>query len=91
MDKPSGKDVAQDLIDMVNVISGNSQEEQDFIDTILRSHRTLQQSTCGLLLKVFKGWADMKEVGFYDLRNEATVTIAEKITKAVADDYLPLV
>ena len=91
MDKPSGKDVAQDLIDMVNVISGNSQEEQDFIDTILRSHRTLQQSTCGLFLKVFKGWADMKEVGFYDLRNEATVTIAEKITKAVADDYLPLV
>lgn len=91
MNKPTGKQVAEDLLDMMNSLGGNEKEQQAFVDTILNSHRTLQQSTCGLLVKVFDGWATMKADGYYDLRNEATVKLAERVSKAVEGEYLPLI
>ena len=90
MDKPTGKQVAEDLLDMLNVLSG-TEEQQAFVDTILNSHRTLQQSACGAFLKVFEGWAEMKRNGYYDLRNEATVSTAEKVSAAVEDAHLPMI
>ena len=90
MTSKSGEQIALDLIDMVNRM-GSAEEEQKFVDTILNSHRTLQQSTAGLFLKMFAGWAEVRKVGHYDLRNEATVNIATKITEAVEDTTLPFI
>lgn len=90
MERRGGKQIAQDLLDMVNVMN-NDKEVQAFVDEILNSHRTLQQSAAGLMLKTFAGWAEMKDNGYYDLRNEATVKVGKTITDATEDYYIPYV
>ena len=57
-----------------------------------RTHRTLQQKACALMVKTFEAWAADK--GGHDLRNEATVKLAKKFVEATGDKYdryLPLI
>ena len=48
---------------------------------VLRTHRTLQQSSMSLFLGLCQKWADADSDGIYDLRNEATVKLATAIMK----------
>jgi hypothetical protein len=65
----NGKEIANDLSRLVNTLSPNSPEVGEFIDEVLNDHRTLQQSTGGLVFKLIKGWADAYDAGNYDARN----------------------
>lgn len=85
-----GKKIASEFMTLVSSMN-NDAEEQAFVDEILNSHRTLQQSAAGVLLKLFAGWAALNDTGSYDMRNEATVKVAKRITDATEDHYLPYV
>jgi hypothetical protein len=88
-----GQEIAKALADGVNVM-GNRDFDEAFVEHLTcRTHRTLQQSVAGLFMKVFKAWAEIadKGEGHYDLRNEATVKMAQAIRDATKDHYLPLV
>ena len=88
--RKSGAELAQEFMQMVNLM-GNETEQQAFVDGVLNDHRTLQQSAAGVFLQVFAGWAEMKDTGYYDLRNEATVTLGKSITEAASGAHLPFV
>lgn len=89
-ERKGGKEIAQDFMDMINVM-GNDKEVGAFVDEVLNSHRTLQQSAAGAFLKVFAGWAEVHDSGYYDLRNEATVKVGKLVTEATENTYLPFV
>lgn len=57
-------------------------------------HRTIQQKIMGLFVKTIEKWAADKRSGSFDLRNEATVRLADKFVQATGDEYeryLPLI
>ena len=75
-----GREVAQALGKLVNIMGGNKAAEDGFIDELTnREHRTLQQSAGGLMFKTIKAWADQYEKDMYDGRNEFLVKICAKI------------
>ena len=73
--------LANDLLDFVNDFTS---DHDAFVETICRSHRTLQQSTMRLLVEVAKRMAKND----WDERNEQAVILAEVIAKA--SDCCPL-
>ena len=79
-----GKRIANEVIDFVN---GLSLSEDDFVRTIVSSHRTLQQSAMRLFVKTICALADND----YDERNEAAVMLAKKIKEIAADNPLPFI
>jgi len=42
-------------------------------------HRTLQQLMFGTMIECIKKWAEMGDRGWFDLRNEDTVKICQKL------------
>ena len=69
-------------------INGASQDAiNEFAKVVTDDHRTLQQSAFGLMLKCVEKWADDCENGYYDLRNEATVSESKKIVDNLADRF----
>ena len=74
------KDLANKILDGVNSYSYDSKE---FIETILRGHRTLQQSTFELFLQVIKAWSELPE-NYYDDRNAYTVEKSKEIMKLLS-------
>lgn len=67
----------------------NSENENKFIELMSQSHRTLQQSYTGFVLKWIKKMADSPH---YDGRNERSVMLCRKIMKAIDNEiYLPLI
>ena len=78
-----GKQLAQEVLDYVNTMSADHTE---FIDTIMDGHRTLQQSTFGLMLETINTWAEQER---YDLRNEATIEGSKRVKEL--EIYLPLI
>jgi hypothetical protein len=57
-----------------------------------RTHRTLQQSFMRYLWVLFQTWSNAKADGYYDLRNEATVELADKIVlEFEADAAFPFI
>lgn len=85
----SGKDVAIELSDFVN--SSYSTTEQEFVDTLLSEHKTLQQSVFRLFIKCVEGWAEMYDKGYFDARNEATCELSKQIVEVVKDKAIPLI
>jgi hypothetical protein len=81
MNKPTPQEAARALTDFLN--SSMDDDVDEFVATIMREHRTLQQQTMDLFLRMCKGWCEMYAKGFYDLRNEATVRDAVKIATAL--------
>ena len=75
-----GREVAKLLGDMVNVLGGNNAAEEGFIDELTnREHRTLQQSSFGLMLKVMEKWSKDYEKGMFDGRNEFALKKCKEI------------
>ena len=79
MTNSPNKELAEQLVNSVNCFSYDSKE---FVDTILRSHRTLQQGVFGLFLQVIEAWSKLDE-NSSDLRNEYTVKMSKEIMKAM--------
>ena len=68
-------------------------ESREFIEKMTYgTHRTLQQAFMRLMVAQLREWAKVKKGGNFDLRNEQTVTIAEKIVDTFDEDmYFPLI
>ena len=73
------KELAEQIVNSVNCFSYDSKE---FIETIMRSHRTLQQSVFGLFLQVIEAWSKLDE-NSSDLRNEYAVKMSKEIMKVM--------
>jgi len=79
-----GRQLAKDILNYVNAFGYDSEA---FADTIVRDHKTLQQSTMRLFIATIRKMAQV----IPDERNAQTVELAKKIAE-LADDYpLPLI
>jgi hypothetical protein len=74
-----GREVAQDLMKLLNMMGGNKAAEKALIEGITTDHRTLQQAAGGLVIKLIKEWSDQESKGYYDGRNEALVKFCSKL------------
>lgn len=83
-----GKDVAKLLLDFVN---GCGYDNAGFMQEICNSHRTLQQCVFGLMVDCMHKWAEYKEQGYFDLRNESTVKTCAKLEEVLKDVNLPFI
>jgi hypothetical protein len=84
------KETARMLSKMVNVMC-NQEAIDAFCDEVMRDHRTLQQSTFRVFLKLCGMWKQQGEKGWYDLRNEATIEGATKIVEATKNIAIPFI
>ncbi|OGR49689.1 MAG: hypothetical protein A2X37_10785 [Elusimicrobia bacterium GWA2_66_18] len=55
-------------------------------EMVHHAHRTLQQSFMRYIWVLLQAWAACKKQGCFDLRNEATVEMAEKIVNQFEND-----
>jgi len=86
-ERKSGKVMAEELAQFVNGASRS--EKEAFVNQMLREHRTLQQSTMALMMKLIEGWALTEN---YDGRNENTGLLSKKILLSLKEGYyLPLI
>lgn len=84
-----GKKMAMDFSDFVNSFST---DKEGFVEEINRTHRTLQQSMFRIIIDLIKMWSDMYENKRYDLRNEKTCELCNKIYKEFEKDlYVPFI
>lgn len=77
----AGSKAAEDLMKALNTMSYEKETIKGFVDTITRSHRTLQQSTMRSIFALMMQWAD----SHCDARNEATVKFCKNVKKMTAD------
>lgn len=78
------EEVAEKLEKFVNSFSFPAEEFADRITQ--RTHRTLQQSIMRIVIALLQRWSDNYEKGIYDLRNEDTCKLADKMIKGAGDD-----
>jgi hypothetical protein len=74
-------------------VCNGMKKPQEFTDMMTyRTHRTIQQVFMGLIVQQLRAWAKAKKEKNFDLRNEQTVTVAEKIVDTFDEDmYFPLI
>ena len=73
----NGDELAMLLLKFINNMAV---DDDEFVRGLTESHRTLQQSIMRIFIK-FVAAMSVKEEGFYDLRNEASVKLAREIMK----------
>lgn len=81
-------DAVHCLSDFVNDMT---RDEEQFLVSMAREHRTLQQSFTGLCFAWIKKCAEKAESGDFDLRNEYSVKKCKEIVEAVELLEPPLV
>jgi hypothetical protein len=88
--KEKGKKIATDITHIAN-----SSYEKDviegFVEQSRKEHRTLQESTMRVFVKLFEKWSEDYENGRYDLRNEATVRVSHKIYEEIKNEAFPFI
>lgn len=89
--KEEGARIVRELDNAVNRMDDNPFADGFVEQLTCRTHRTLQQNIAGLFLKCFEAWAKLGDEGCFDLRNEGTVKLAQKIREAAKDSCLPFV
>ena len=72
--------------DMLNGF-GN-EKVNDFVASLMKDHRTLQQCFMRLIVKIIEAWADAE---YFDDRNKATIELAKKLNVVIKDSYLPMI
>jgi hypothetical protein len=79
--RQEGEKIVKELDQAVNSMDDHAFAEGFVEQLTRRTHRTLQQNIARLFLKCFAAWAEIadKGEGHYDLRNEGTVKLAQKI------------
>ena len=76
--------LANDILDFVNDFSS---DHDTFVETICRGHRTLQQSTMRLFVRL----AERMAKNDWDERNKQAVILAEMIAQVSEHCSLPLI
>jgi len=81
------------LISSVLNIMGNDEFVKETVDVIChRTHRTQQQVIMGMMIGMIYQWSEDFKNKNYDLRNEATCKLCNKIWEAFANDmWLPFI
>ena len=80
-----GESLAKDVLKYVNVMGGDDKVAEGFLATVENDHRTLQQSTMGLLWKILTGY----EPWGTDARNEACAALSVKLREMIERNELP--
>jgi hypothetical protein len=78
-----GRELAERLASALNRMSGEKEVIDGFLEGLSGTHRTLQQNFGNLLIASIRHLAEAKKRGWYDLRNEATVNLCEKLAEVV--------
>lgn len=87
MEYLDGKEVAEALSRCANNF-GPEKGINKFVETIMRDHRTLQQTMFRFMLQTIYRWSEQHDSGMFDGRNEFTVKTCKKIVEALKDDYV---
>jgi hypothetical protein len=83
-EKSKGAQLAEDL---GNYVNNYGRDEKDFIEGFMRQHRTLQQSSFRVIMKLVEAIAS--DDYQFDGRNEATHELAKKLKKGfIAENFL---
>lgn len=72
----TGQELAKAFADFVN--GAGSEEKKEFVETLLKQHRTLQQESFDLMIETMEAWAKLPEV-MYDPRNKFAVEMSKQI------------
>jgi hypothetical protein len=89
--RATGEEAGEYMENFVNMM-GNRQANEDFVKKIVYgTHRTLNQGLIGLFFDVIKEEAKLMEPRRFDDRNEASVRACDKLTKVLAEVYLPFI
>ena len=78
MSRKTGEEMAIELSDFVNV---STHDKQEFANQVTNEHRYLQQEMFNAMFKCIENWAEAKDNGRYDARNEYAV----KASKAMIE------
>jgi hypothetical protein len=82
--------VARELAHLSNW--GSMDDFKVFANSLTQEHRTIQQGAFRLMSACIQAWAAMKDDEWYDMRNEATVTISKEIwEKHLKDNGIPYI
>jgi len=84
----SGKELADAMSKFVNSFNPDS---KTFVEAVTNDHKTLQQSTMRLFMKCIERWAEMRDEGSFDRRNEDTCRISKEIMTKVENKSLPMI
>lgn len=83
----SKEDVAQafkTIIDGLNSMSSDTEIREAMVEVLSKTHRTLQQNFMRVVIcGVIHHFAELKEQGWFDLRNEGTVNICEELDEVL--------
>ena len=83
-----GKKIAKEFVNTLNSMTYEKDVARGFVEEVVNSHRTLQQSTMRAIYKLLEKWAEMKESGNFDARNEATVSFCSKVKEMAEKENL---
>ena len=93
--KERGTDAAKAIADLVNILGGNIEAEDAFVEELtVRTHRTLQQSAGGLLFRCIAEFSERYEKGYYDARNEAFLSACHDLVETCPEHFnrkMPLI
>ena len=67
-ERKSGAQMAEELTNFLN--SALPDQEKEFVEALMREHRTLQADTFRLFYKSIEGWSQAWIHGRYDERNK---------------------
>jgi len=75
----------QELAQTLASMAADRRSRADLAEELLRLHRTEQQRIFGLCLDLIEGWAQAAEANDFDLRNEATVRMCQRIVDTLPE------
>jgi hypothetical protein len=77
----TGKDAAKAFTDFIN--GAGSSAKKEFVETMMREHRTLQQESFNLFLDCMEAWSKLNGTELYDDRNKFAVVKSREIMEAI--------
>lgn len=83
-----GKKLAREMMDMVNVMGSNREDVNEFINTVLNEHRTLQQAFFGQVILAFIEKVCNEPDYMFDGRNEAMRKYCNAIVESLMEKNL---
>ena len=82
-----GREIANELMDVLNNMTYERLVAEGFIDGFQRSHRTLQQLAGCLIYKLIKAKAEDYKSGNYDLRNEDFCKFCSDVIEKMGEQH----
>lgn len=83
----AGKEAADKVSRILN--SSGFEMETEFVQTMANDHRSLQQAFTRLCVRWFRHLAECGETARFDLRNEASVKLAQELKPILDKHALP--